>query len=156
MISLLLAGCALPRQPPVPAKVPVAAEAIEQAWEEGEAVVVKHSCPPIREYVRFPRGESEPLAESEAVLAEIIAVMQENPQVRLVEVGGHADMNEGTDAETVALSQQRAESVVALLVAGGVDAERLTAKGYGEHMPQQDGSDERNQRVELNILAQGE
>ena len=68
------------------------------------------------------------------------------------EVGGHADSS-GTDAVNQPLSERRARAVVDYLVAGGIDASTLTARGYGSSRPAADNSTPegraRNRRVEF-------
>jgi OmpA-OmpF porin, OOP family len=69
-----------------------------------------------------------------------------------VEVAGHTD-SVGTDEYNLDLSQRRAETVRAYLIDKGISVDRLTAKGYGESMPEADnGTTEgrfKNRRVEL-------
>lgn len=71
---------------------------------------------------------------------------------RTVEIGGHTD-NTGSAAHNRALSQARAESVRAWLVAHGIPAARLSAQGYGDTQPVKPNTDEigraLNRRVEL-------
>ncbi len=56
--------------------------------------------------------------------------MKQYPATNAI-IEGHTD-NDGTDEQLMALSQQRAESVVAYLVDKyGIDRSRFTAKGYG-------------------------
>lgn len=50
------------------------------------------------------------------------------------EVGGHTD-SVGADTYNQKLSQRRAQSVMDYLASKGVDAARMTAKGYGEKAP---------------------
>ena len=71
--------------------------------------------------------------ESEASLDELIKLLNLNPNVT-IELSSHCDYK-GSDQYNIRLSQARAESVVNYLIKGGIEAERLTAKGYGEEKP---------------------
>ena len=71
--------------------------------------------------------------ESTASLDELVVLLENNPNVT-IELGAHCD-NRGSDTYNEKLSQKRAESVVKYLIEHGIDAERLTAKGYGESSP---------------------
>jgi outer membrane protein OmpA-like peptidoglycan-associated protein len=51
-----------------------------------------------------------------------------------IEIQGHTD-SDGSEESNLALSEERAKSVVAYLVHEGVAEGRLTAKGYGETEP---------------------
>jgi outer membrane protein OmpA-like peptidoglycan-associated protein len=72
-------------------------------------------------------------AESAASLDELVVLLENNPNVT-IELAAHCD-NRGSDTYNEKLSQKRAESVVNYLIEHGIDAERLTAKGYGESRP---------------------
>ncbi len=71
--------------------------------------------------------------ESATALDELIKLLNDNPHVT-IELSSHCDYK-GNDAYNERLSQRRAESVVNYLVKGGIDRDRLTAKGYGESEP---------------------
>ena len=71
--------------------------------------------------------------ESAASLDELVTLLENNPNVT-IELGAHCD-SRGSDKYNEKLSQKRAESVVNYLIEHGIDAERLTAKGYGESSP---------------------
>ena len=60
-------------------------------------------------------------------------MLEKNPNIK-IELASHTDCR-GKDAYNETLSQKRAESVVKYLIGKGIDANRLTAKGYGETMP---------------------
>ncbi|MCL4170644.1 UNVERIFIED_CONTAM: hypothetical protein GTU68_058183 [Idotea baltica] len=75
--------------------------------------------------------------------------MTANPAVN-VEIGGHTD-SDGSDASNEALSQDRADSVKAFLVANEVDAERMTTKGYGEATPKVDNDTPENRAINRRI-----
>lgn len=89
--------------------------------------------------------------ESESVLTKAATLLTTKKGFS-VEVQGHTD-NVGGDAYNLTLSGQRAETVKAWLGKHGVEAARLSSKGYGKTQPVADnGTDEgraRNRRVEL-------
>lgn len=71
--------------------------------------------------------------ESMGTLNMIVQVMKDNPDVKF-EVDGHTD-NSGMPAHNLTLSQQRADAVRDQLVKMGIDASRLTSKGFGDTKP---------------------
>jgi OOP family OmpA-OmpF porin len=89
----------------------------------------------------------------------IYVILTENPQI-IIELSSHTD-NKGSDDYNLKLSQKRAESVVAYLIAKGIDKKRLVAKGYGETKQiapntNADGSDnpegrQTNRRTEMRV-----
>ncbi len=72
-------------------------------------------------------------AESEASLDELVKLLNLNPNVT-IELSAHCDYK-GSDQYNIKLSQARSESVVKYLIEHGIEAERLTPKGYGEEKP---------------------
>ena len=101
--------------------------------------------------VHFDTGKATILPDSENILGEIAKLLQQNPDLKL-RVEGHTD-NQGNAAANQALSEKRAQAVVAWLTAHSVPAARLTAKGLGQTQPLADNSSEdgraKNRRVEL-------
>jgi peptidoglycan-associated lipoprotein len=79
----------------------------------------------------FDRATLRP--ESKEALDELIKMLNDNPNVT-IELGAHTD-RKGTDEYNEQLAQRRAQSVVDYLIAGGIAAGRLEAKGYGESVP---------------------
>ena len=76
---------------------------------------------------------------------------EDNPGLK-ISIEGHTDST-GTAVRNKTLSQQRAESVVSALVKAGIDAKRLSAKGWGQDNPIADNKTEegraKNRRVEI-------
>lgn len=70
---------------------------------------------------------------SRAALDRLTKMLKENPNVT-IELSAHCDYR-GNAAYNLKLSQRRAESVVRYLTEHGIEAARLTAKGYGKEMP---------------------
>ena len=71
--------------------------------------------------------------ESQTALDELVRLLDENPNVT-IELSSHCDYK-GSSAYNKWLSQQRAESVVAYLVAKGIARDRLSPVGYGKEKP---------------------
>ena len=70
---------------------------------------------------------------SREALDRLVKVLKENPNIT-IELSAHCDYR-GRAEYNEKLSQRRAESVVRYLTEHGIEAERLTAKGYGESQP---------------------
>ena len=82
-------------------------------------------------FYEFDKADLTP--ESTAALDRLTNMLKENPNVT-IELAAHCDYR-GNDDYNLRLSQRRAESVVRYLTEHGIEAERLTAKGYGHTMP---------------------
>ena len=64
------------------------------------------------------------------VLDYVYQVLLENPTM-VIEMGSHTDARD-SDERNMKLSEGRAASAVAYIVAKGIEASRITSKGYGE------------------------
>lgn len=63
-------------------------------------------------------------------LDKILKVLQDNPSMK-IEMGSHTDAR-GSDSYNLKLSKKRAKAAMEYLITKGIDASRLTWKGYGE------------------------
>ena len=101
--------------------------------------------------INFDYNKATLKPESMGTLNMIVKVMQDNPTIKF-EVGGHTD-SDGDDNYNMKLSQQRADAVKTQLITMGIDASRLTSKGYGESKPIGDNNSQEgkanNRRVEF-------
>jgi len=86
-----------------------------------------------RRGIAYTTGAADLTDQGKATLAIIATILKNNPTVR-VQVNGYTD-NVGTPARNLALSQRRAQAVVDYLVANGIAAARLQAKGFGQDNP---------------------
>lgn len=111
----------------------------------------------IHEKIQFDHNASTIKEASFGLMGEIAAVITKNPQIRKIQIEGHAS-SEGNAAHNKRLSDARAKSVMKWLVEHGVAADRLAAIGYGIEKPIADNATdagrEQNRRVEFAILEQ--
>lgn len=109
----------------------------------------------ILQQVQFASGSAKILPDSFPLLRAVANVLSMHSDLKQVRIEGHTD-NKGTPDKNMVLSQQRAESVRDWLVAGGVDASRLQAQGYGQSKPIMPNATDKgrkvNRRVEFHIV----
>lgn len=106
------------------------------------------------ENVFFEHDSYELKKESEVELNKLASFMRNSPEVK-IEIMGHTD-SLGDDQYNLELSENRARSVYTFLIEQGIDAERLSYKGYGEEKPVAPNSTARgralNRRTEYRVL----
>lgn len=79
-------------------------------------------------YFDFDQSAIRPDAQIE--LMKIVEVMKAHPTLK-VEVRAHTD-SRGKDAYNLSLSNRRAKATVRWIINQGIEAQRITGKGYGE------------------------
>lgn len=82
-------------------------------------------------YYEFNKADITDSAKLE--LNKLVSFLQDNPKVS-IELSSHTDQRGKADYNNK-LSQRRAESAVTYIVSQGIDAKRITAKGYGATKP---------------------
>ena len=88
----------------------------------------------IMRQVNFVTDSDEILATSDPLLYEVADTLERHPEISSVEIEGHTDDRGGAE-HNLTLSQRRAEAVRTWLIAHGVSAARLSARGYGLTRP---------------------
>lgn len=108
----------------------------------------------VLENVYFDTGKSSLKPNSFKALNDLVEILKiKNTMV--VEIQGHTD-NVGKDEENMKLSQDRADEVRKYLVSKGIEAARVTSKGYGPTMPIADNASDagkaKNRRTSLKVV----
>ena len=88
--------------------------------------------------IYFETNKATLRPESTRALNTIVALLKAQPFKHL-QIEGHTD-NTGTVKRNEQLSEERAKTVLAYLVAAGIDALKLTAKGFGSTKPVADNN----------------
>lgn len=114
----------------------------------------------VLEKIYFEYNKADLMAESQAQLDSLVAILNENPGMT-IQIDAHTD-SVGSEKYNLDLSAARAKSVVNYLIEKGIIKDRLSSKGYGESMPLEpnsnpDGTDNpvgraRNRRCAFTIL----
>jgi OmpA-OmpF porin, OOP family len=134
----------------------ISAKALEQKMVEvkaadmAEALATKGSIDLYGIYFDVDKTDVKP--DSSKTLEEVANLLKIDRSLKL-EISGHTD-NTGSAEHNMTLSEGRARAVVdALVQKYGIDAARLSAKGYGDTKPVADNGTEagkaKNRRVEL-------
>jgi len=84
----------------------------------------------ITKQIDFDLNKSNIRDDAAVELNKIITIMARNPEIK-VNIGVHTD-SRGPDNYSLILSEQRAQSIMEFLISRGIDANRLSGKGYGE------------------------
>lgn len=83
--------------------------------------------------ILFNVGKASFREETDQVLQAMVAIFKDYPRANFT-IEGHTDSS-GSASMNQALSERRANAVRDYLIANGIDADRLEAKGFGEDNP---------------------
>ncbi len=115
------------------------------------ATVDARGCWTYAAVVMYGFDSAEIKSEAFPMLDEAVSILKKNPELK-VEIDGHTD-NMGSAAYNMNLSERRAKAVMEYFVDKGVEAERLTTKGFGLTTPAVSNDTEegraKNRRVTL-------
>ncbi len=110
--------------------------------------------PIVLENVFFATASAQLKERSKTELEELKQLLEKNPDIRIL-LSGHTD-NVGEPSDNQTLSEARANAVRTYLIEGGIAAERLEAKGFGESQPRYSNTTKKgragNRRTTFEIL----
>ena len=151
LASLAACGADPPTTPPPPPPAAPAPVVVAPAPRLPDYITVS-------ERIQFETNKAILKDFSKIILNEVVRTMKENPQIMMVEVGGHTD-SDGDDDSNLMLSENRSKSVIAYLISQGIGPHRLKARGFGETVPVAPNDTvagkAANRRVEFRIVDQG-
>ena len=118
-----------------------------QPLEANATIVLKN--------IFFDPNKYNLMPESDAELDQVVQLMKDNPTLK-IQINGHTD-NSGKPTDNITLSENRARAVTTFLIARGIVATRLVAKGWGDTKPVADNSTPegraKNRRTELTVIS---
>ncbi len=118
-------------------------------------VVVTDTKIEILDKIYFEYNKATIKSQSFPILDAIVATLEGNPDIALIEIQGHTD-ERGSDSYNLDLSDRRAASVRTYVTDHGISGDRIQSQGYGETQPLDPKSNEsawaKNRRVEFLIL----
>jgi outer membrane protein OmpA-like peptidoglycan-associated protein len=135
--------------PPPPAK--------EEPPPPPARVEIRNNKIEFKEKIQFENNKSVILPQSFSLLDDITKIIKDGEHIKKISIEGHASA-EGDAKRNLTLSDERAKAVMKYIVDKGIDAKRLSAKGFGITKPIADNATEegreKNRRVEFNIIEQ--
>jgi outer membrane protein OmpA-like peptidoglycan-associated protein len=143
--------------PPAPPPPPPPPPKKEEPPAPPPRVEVRDNKIEFKEKIQFENNKATILPQSFSLLDDIVKVIKDNDHIKKIAIEGHASA-EGDAKKNLTLSDERAKAVMKYCVDHGIDAKRLTAKGFGITKPISDNATEegreKNRRVEFNIVEQ--
>lgn len=104
--------------------------------------------------INFDTNKDVIKSESYKVVDKVSTMMNQNPRMT-IELLGHTD-SRGNKESNLKLSNDRANAVKNALIKNGIDASRISAKGFGDTMPIESNDTEagraKNRRTEFKVI----
>jgi outer membrane protein OmpA-like peptidoglycan-associated protein len=97
----------------------------KKTYKEGQIVIMEN--------LEFEKGKASILNGTHASIYDLIGTLRMHPSYQ-AEITGHTD-DQGDPQKNQLLSKKRAEAVYKFLLSSGIDAARLSFKGYGQSRP---------------------
>lgn len=103
--------------------------------------------------IRFQKRQPKLHPASQRILKRVVQVLQEHPELKVVEIQGHAARRRSA-RQSMRLSKLHAAAVWSYLVRQGVMPSRLRVRGFGHRTPllKRRTKHARNNRIELVVL----
>jgi len=122
-------------------------------------VVDENGCPvEVTLHINFATSSYAVPASASKEIEKLKGFMKEYPGYS-IEIGGHTD-SIGEAPKNQILSDKRAKALAAVLVKGGISADRIKAKGFGESLPIASNMEApgraQNRRVEVKMFSSKE
>jgi outer membrane protein OmpA-like peptidoglycan-associated protein len=114
-------------------------------------VVVTETETTILDTVEFVPGTARMRPSAQPILDAVVATLQGNPSIELVEVQAHTS-GIGDSLTNLALSDERAGAVMRYLVHAGIAPARLVSQGYGDTQPIDRAVLGKNERISFLIV----
>ncbi|MBV6639820.1 MAG: PD40 domain-containing protein [Cyclobacteriaceae bacterium] len=118
-----------------------------------ERIVIEK--PIVLENIYYDLDKASIREDAALVLDSLVTIMNDNPEI-YVELGSHTDVR-ADDDYNMDLSYRRARAAVQYMINNGIDASRITAKGYGESQlvienATTEEEHQKNRRTEFKVL----
>jgi outer membrane protein OmpA-like peptidoglycan-associated protein/tetratricopeptide (TPR) repeat protein len=137
---------------------PADADEVQVLLKPIEKIIVKDEV--ILNPILFEFDKSNITAQGAFELDKLVAVMAKYPNM-VIDAGSHTDYI-GRDNYNLRLSERRAQSTVQYVISKGINASRISGKGYGETQPKvlcgnkcTDEQRQMNRRSEFKIVSGG-
>lgn len=149
LLLAVTAGCPASTpapQPPAPAPAPGDGQPTSAGVVDGQIQLARP--------LEFATGTADLLPSSDELLAPVLGLLNDRPDLTLIRIEGHLAEGNGQDDE-IGFSGERAFAVARWLRDHGIACERLLAAAFGTSKPVADGSTAegraQNERVTLHV-----